>query len=319
MAYDSRNPKKSSLILTDEAGTPANPPAGSTKLITRSGLLYHRSSAGAETAVLTGAAATQYSGKSADYTVTDTDNIRTVGMTTGASARTVTLPTAADNTHRIITVKKVDNGAGTCTVDGEGSETIDGATTLVLTSQYDGVTIQCDGTNWKILDRGLAATSTESGIVSLASQVFAGRKSGTNSKCGVRRASSQTITTGTTTKIQFDTEDVDSNGEFDNATNYRFVGSRAGYYLATCYVNFGALGDAKTGVVYLRKNNSGTGEYLASDLTGVSAGVCLSVTGVFQLNGSTDYIEAFVEHNKGSDATIAGGTNGCRMFITELF
>lgn len=154
MAYDSRNPKKSSLILTDEAGTPANPPAGSTKLITRSGLLYHRSSAGTETAVLTGAAATQYSGKSADYTVTDTDNIRTVGMTTSSTNRTVTLPTAADNTHRIITVKKVDSGTGTVIVDGEGAETIDGATTVTLTGQYDSVTLQCTGSAWLVIGRG---------------------------------------------------------------------------------------------------------------------------------------------------------------------
>lgn len=155
MAYDSRNPKKNSIILVDEAGTPANPPAGATKLITRSNVLYHRNSAGTEVAVLTGASATQTSAKSADYTVTDTDNIRTVLMTTGASNRTVTLPTAADNTHRIITVKKVDSGAGLCTVDGEGSEAVYGGsgsgTTFVLYHQYDYVTLQCDGTGWHVI------------------------------------------------------------------------------------------------------------------------------------------------------------------------
>src|SRR5690606_3378053 len=50
--------------------------------------------------------------KSADYTITDIDNVRTILMTTSSTDRTVTLPTAADNTHRIITVKKVDSGTG---------------------------------------------------------------------------------------------------------------------------------------------------------------------------------------------------------------
>ncbi len=91
--------------------------------------------------------------KSADYTVTDTDRIRTVMMTTGGSNRTVTLPTAADNAARIITVIKADAGAGNCVIDGEGSETIDGAAALTLRNQYGGATLQCDGTAWFVLSR----------------------------------------------------------------------------------------------------------------------------------------------------------------------
>lgn len=103
------------------------------------------------------ASGSQTSAKSADYTVTDVDNIRTVLMTTGSSNRTVTLPTAADNTHRIITVKKVDSGSGTCVVDGEGSETIEGSTTITLYAQYESITVQCDGTKWHIVSSEWAA------------------------------------------------------------------------------------------------------------------------------------------------------------------
>lgn len=94
--------------------------------------------------------------KSADYAITDTDGIRTILMTTGGTNRTVTLPTAADNASRIITVKKVDSGTGLCTVDGEGAELIYGGaatnTTFPLYYRYDTVTLQCDGTGWHILD-----------------------------------------------------------------------------------------------------------------------------------------------------------------------
>ena len=100
----------------------------------------------------TGAGANTTSAKSADYTILDGDGIETILMTTGASTRTVTLPTAADNTNRQITVKKVDSGVGTVIIDGEGAETIDGATTHTIYSQYGRVTLVCDGTSWHILD-----------------------------------------------------------------------------------------------------------------------------------------------------------------------
>lgn len=88
--------------------------------------------------------------KSADYTVTDTDNIKVILMTTGGSNRTVTLPTAADNTNREITIKKVDSGSGFCIIDGEGSELIDGATTKKLYSQWRFITLVCDGSAWHV-------------------------------------------------------------------------------------------------------------------------------------------------------------------------
>lgn len=95
----------------------------------------------------------------ADYTVTDGDQVRTVGMTTGATDRTVTLPTAADNTNRIITAKKVDSGAGTLTIDGEGAETIDGSTTRIIASQYAAVTVQSDGTSWHTISQEIVNQS----------------------------------------------------------------------------------------------------------------------------------------------------------------
>jgi hypothetical protein len=96
-----------------------------------------------------------YSAKSADYTITDSDRIRTVGMAAGASDNTVTLPTAANNTNRIITITKTDAPAGFVIIDGEGSETVGGATTQLLTSQYDAMTIQSDGSNWHILEKSI--------------------------------------------------------------------------------------------------------------------------------------------------------------------
>ena len=70
---------------------------------------------------------------------------------------TITLPAAAsaynstDGIGRIYEIKKIDVDADTVTIDGNGSETIDGGTTAVLTIQYESITIQSDGSNWHII------------------------------------------------------------------------------------------------------------------------------------------------------------------------
>lgn len=66
---------------------------------------------------------------------------------TGA-AFTVTLPAAATVSGQSISVKKTDASANAVTVDGDGAETIDGATTLPLATQYTAVTLWSDGTSW---------------------------------------------------------------------------------------------------------------------------------------------------------------------------
>ena len=63
-------------------------------------------------------------------------------------AVTLTLPLAAAIIGRVISVKKIDASGNAVTVDGSGSETIDGASTAVLTSQYDSVTVMTDGSEW---------------------------------------------------------------------------------------------------------------------------------------------------------------------------
>ena len=91
--------------------------------------------------------------KSANYTVLDTDVFSLLLMTTADADKTVTLPTAADNTDRIIKLMKVDSGTGSCIVDGEGAETINGTTIWEITEQYGYIQIQCDGSEWFVIDQ----------------------------------------------------------------------------------------------------------------------------------------------------------------------
>jgi hypothetical protein len=83
--------------------------------------------------------------KTANYTTAFNDYF--IDCTSGTF--TVTLQAAASYQGRVLIIK--NSGAGTITVDGNGAETIDGATTYSLSVQYATVQIMSDGTNWKII------------------------------------------------------------------------------------------------------------------------------------------------------------------------
>jgi hypothetical protein len=113
----------------------------------------------------------------AAYTVLDDDGYRhiLVGSSANMTAgRTITLPTASANTDRLITIKKMDATAFDVTVDGEGSETIDGSTTVLLTDQYDAITIVCDGSNWMVVGN----RETASGMIEMHTGAGVGSDSG---------------------------------------------------------------------------------------------------------------------------------------------
>jgi len=63
---------------------------------------------------------------------------------------TVNLPTAVGNIARF-TVKKVDSSANTVTIDGSGTETIDGGTTATLKYQYESVDLVSDNSAWLVI------------------------------------------------------------------------------------------------------------------------------------------------------------------------
>lgn len=63
---------------------------------------------------------------------------------------TVTLPAASTHSGKRFTIKKTDSSANVVTVDGNGSETIDGAADVKLLLQYESVTLLCNGTGWHI-------------------------------------------------------------------------------------------------------------------------------------------------------------------------
>ena len=66
-------------------------------------------------------------------------------------AITLTLPNVSSATDLQLDIKKVDSSANAVTIDGFSTQTIDGATTQALNTQYDSLTVICDGTEWWII------------------------------------------------------------------------------------------------------------------------------------------------------------------------
>lgn len=64
---------------------------------------------------------------------------------------TVSLPTAAGNAGRVVSVKNVTASTNTITIDPDGSETIDGAAAASISSSYGVASFMSDGTNWMAL------------------------------------------------------------------------------------------------------------------------------------------------------------------------
>jgi hypothetical protein len=81
-------------------------------------------------------------------TLASTDDVSLVNAT--AAPATITLTGVATSGKRV-TIKKTDSSANAVTIARDGSSTIDGATTKILYSQYESITVISDGTNWHII------------------------------------------------------------------------------------------------------------------------------------------------------------------------
>lgn len=83
-------------------------------------------------------------------TVTATGDI--ILCTGGTGGITINLPAITGNEGKMLFIKKVDSGAGQIIIDGNASETIDGALTKRLYYQYESMTLVCDASDgWYVV------------------------------------------------------------------------------------------------------------------------------------------------------------------------
>ena len=88
--------------------------------------------------------------KTSSYAVVSGEASIYIGNAVGGAV-TFTLPATASCVGLVLTFKKSDASGNAVIVDGDGSETIDGATTKSIGTQYHSITIVANGIGWSII------------------------------------------------------------------------------------------------------------------------------------------------------------------------
>ena len=109
---------------------------------------------------------------------------------------------------------------------------------------------------------------------------------------------SQTTTDATWTKAQFDSENWDVGGYYDNSTNYRYTPLIAGYYMFNLVIYFSNNGAVQyeRSIGSIAKNGDyGSSRVWDQDFYDASQSPYQTLNGskMFYLNGTTDYVEAY--------------------------
>ena len=87
---------------------------------------------------------------STDYTINEDDHFIEVDATSGDVTLTLPPVTAGIVAGQPLTIKKIDSSANLVILDGDGSETIDGATTHTLYAEDETVSIISNATEWVV-------------------------------------------------------------------------------------------------------------------------------------------------------------------------
>ena len=154
---------------------------------------------------------------------------------------------------------------------------------------------------------GLTQSADNSGVLQLASGsgnlVTVPSVTGTAMVSGNMPAFSaalsgnQTINNDTTTKLTLNTEVYDTNNCYDPTTNYRFTPNVAGYYLINLKAGFSGTGTRNYLFnTFIYKNGSsfsGSSSTLAL-VAGSGVDSSISSSMLIYMNGSSDYLEAYV-------------------------
>jgi hypothetical protein len=126
---------------------------------------------------------------------------------------------------------------------------------------------------------------------------------------------SQSISSGTATKISFNLEEFDTNSNYDSTTNYRFTPTVAGYYqvnVACRYESSAAVTNNGEILIQIRKNGSAykrgwnsSGQLTSiMSTTGGATYLIAQCNSIVYLNGSTDYVEGWFYQNTGNTQTL---------------
>ena len=131
------------------------------------------------------------------------------------------------------------------------------------------------------------------------------------------RSSNQTISTGTSTQIQFNAESWDPNGDFDSSTGYDYVvpTGEGGKYLVTASLDQGVNVDQTFCRLYITVNGGAAAlSYLKTSGTSEQSSQASDIIDL----SAADSVEIFFHHAAGSNKLVYAGETGSYFSIQRI-
>lgn len=154
------------------------------------------------------------SSKTSNYTATSADGL----IQASGAAFTITLPAATGNAGKTLEIIKTDaSTANVITISRAGTDTINGATSIKLASQWDSVTLVSDGSSkWNIVDTTMSVAA---------------------------RCYQQSAQTGfsATTVVNFDTCTFDPFSSVTTGSSWHYTPPLPGKYMACWFITSGNI------------------------------------------------------------------------------
>jgi len=163
---------------------------------------------------------------------------------------------------------------------------------LVQTADTSGVLV--------LQSNGTTAVTVSGSTVTFAAQP-AGTFAGTGPAFSAYPSLSQSVSNSTWTKITYDTEEYDTNNNFASS---RFTPTVAGYYQINARVVANGYATNQT-ILSIYKNGSES-KRLNQTPNSTASSVCPMGSALIYMNGSSDYLEIYINQSSGSSQTFLG-------------
>jgi hypothetical protein len=123
----------------------------------------------------------------------------------------------------------------------------------------------------------------------------------------VNLSSDQTISNNTWTKVQYNSEEYDTDSAYDNSSNYRFTvpSGKSGKYIFHAMLCVDDMNDQTRVGIKIYKNGSADNLTWFQDFASGGVFVTVSTSVTYNLSAG-DYIEIYGRQNHGSDKPIQG-------------
>jgi hypothetical protein len=265
------------------------------QVLYRSGTVWTALSPGTAGQVLTTAGA---AANPSWTTVTGTGTVTNVatnnGVTGGPITTTGTIGLASISTGNVLANTSGISAAPSATTPTSVLDVIGSTQGNILYRGASVWTALATGTNGQFLQTTGAGSTPQwaSAITSFTCGTSVVTTTGT---CALpyfsaHASTNTTVTSNSSTKIHIDTKDSDSNTWYDAVTNFRYTPLLAGRY--SVHIMTTCVGTSVSNcILSIFKNGS---NYAQGQLNGNSGSTGGTVTSIVNMNGSTDFLEAFI-------------------------